>query len=285
MKKLGLALGGGGARGCAHVGVIKALTEADISIDFISGSSIGAVVGGVFASGDLEAFEKYLLDITWKDVVKHFDPGVPNQGLFKGNKVVKLLEKLISHKKFSQLSIPLIVVATNLETGEAVHIKRGSLIDAIRASISIPGIFTPFKQKSRFLIDGGVVNPMPVDVVCDMGADVVVGVDLNHQYILEKMRSQKKQKMAKNNIIEWLTPERPNIIDVIENSVYMMQNQITEKNISMNPPDILIRPALASANIFDFHKARSMIKVGYEKMKKEIPALKKLLAGNGDNHE
>lgn len=285
MKKLGLALGGGGARGCAHVGVIKALTEAEISIDCIAGSSIGSVVGGVFASGDMEEFERYLLEISWKDVVRHFDPGVPNRGLFKGNKVVKLLEKIITHQKFSELSIPLAVVATNLETGRAVHIKRGNVIDAIRASIAIPGIFTPFKKGSRFLIDGGVVNPMPVDVVREMGADVVIGVDLNHQYIKEKMRSKKKKQMAKNNIIEWLTPERPNIIDVIESSVFMMQNQITEKNVSMNPPDIMIRPILASANIFDFHRARSMIKVGHRKMEKEIPKLKKLLGGNEEKHE
>ena len=285
MRKLGLALGGGGARGCAHVGVIKALAEAGISIDCISGSSIGAVVGGVFASGDIEEFEKYLLEISWKDVVKHFDLGVPNQGLFRGNKVVKLLERIISHKRFSQLSIPLTVVATNLETGRAVHISRGNLIDAIRASIAIPGIFIPFKKGTHFLIDGGVVNPMPVDVVRRMGAEVVIGVDLNHQYIKEKTRSRKKRQMAKNHIIEWLTPERPNIIDVIESSVYMMQNQITEKNVKLNPPDILIRPSLGSANIFDFHKSRSMIKVGYKKMKNEIPKLQKLLIGKGENHE
>jgi NTE family protein len=285
MKKLGLALGGGGARGCAHVGVIKALKMADIRIDFISGSSIGSIVGAVCASGDIDEFENYLLKINWKDVVKHFDPGVPHQGLFKGNKVVKLLERIITHKKFSELSIPLTVVATNLETGQAVHINRGNVIDAIRASIAIPGIFTPFKKGSRFLIDGGVVNPMPVDVVRCMGADVVIGVDLNHEYIKEKLESRKKKKMARNNIIEWLTPERPNIIDVIESSVFMMQNQITAKNVELNPPDILIRPALGSANIFDFHKSRSMIKVGFKKMKKEIPKLKKLLSNNGEDYE
>ena len=229
MTKLGLALGGGGARGCAHVGVIKALTLAGIPVDYIAGSSIGSVVGGVFASGDMEEFENYLLQISWMDVVKHFDPGVPYQGLFRGHKVVKLLDKLITHKKFSELNIPLTVVATDLETGEAVHINRGKVIDAIRASIAIPGIFTPFKKGDQFLIDGGVVNPMPVDVVRHMGADVVIGVDLNHEYIKEKLRSKKKRQMARNNIIEWLTPERPNIIDVIESSVFMMQNQITEK--------------------------------------------------------
>jgi NTE family protein len=263
------------------VGIIRALQVAGLHIDYIAGTSIGSVVGGVFASGDMERFKNYLLRIKWTDVVKNFDPGVPHQGLFKGNKVVKLLGKLITHKRFSSLSIPLTVVATNLETGEEVLFNRGMVIDAIRASIAIPGIFTPLKKGQRYLIDGGVVNPVPVDVVRDMGADVVIGVDLNHGFMKEKLRTRRRRQLAKNNIVEWLTPDRPNIIDIIESSVFMMQNQITEKNISLNKPDILLRPVLDYARIFDFHKARDLIKEGFDCMEREIPRLKKLLEIEG----
>lgn len=277
MKKLGLALGGGGARGCAHIGIIKSLTSAGIRIDYIAGTSIGSVVGGAFASGDIERFEKYLLEVKWTDVVMHFDLGVPYLGLFKGNKLVKLLEQLITRKKFNQLNLPLLVVATNLDTGEEVRIGRGKVIDAIRASIAIPGIFTPFKKGKQYLIDGGVVNPMPVDAVREMGAEIVIGVDLSYEFTKEKLRYRKRKQLSKNPIVDWLTPDRPNIIDVIESSVFMMQRQITEKNIALHCPDILIRPALGSARIFDFHKARGMIEKGFEVMEKEIPGLKRLL--------
>jgi NTE family protein len=277
MKKLGLALGGGGARGCAHIGVIKSLTSAGIRIDYIAGTSIGSVVGGAFASGDIERFEKYLLEVKWTDVVKHFDLGVPYLGLFKGNKLVKLLEQLITRKKFNQLNLPFLVVATNLDTGEEVRIVQGKVIDAIRASIAIPGIFTPFKKGKQYLIDGGVVNPMPVDAVREMGAELVIGVDLSYEFIKENLRSRKRKQLSKNPIVDWLTPDRPNIIDVIESSIFMMQLQITEKNIALNSPDILIRPALGSARIFDFHKARGMIEKGFKVMEKEIPRLKRLL--------
>lgn len=277
MKKLGLALGGGGARGCSHIGIIKSLTSAGIKIDYLAGTSIGSVVGAALASGDIDRFEEYLLEVKWTDVVKYFDPGVPYRGLFKGNKLVKLLKELISRKKFTQLNQPLMVVATNLETGEEVRIDRGNVVDALRASIAIPGIFTPFKKGRQYLIDGGVVNPMPVDVVQNMGADVVIAVDLSYEFIKEKLKYKKRKELSKNPILDWLTPERPNIIDVIENAVFMMQLQITEKNIALNRPDILIRPALGSARIFDFHKAKGMIEKGFELMEKELPKLKRLL--------
>lgn len=272
-----MALGGGGARGCAHVGVIKALLSAGLDIRFIAGTSIGSVVGGVFASGDLEPFEQYLLGIKWTDVVKYFDPGVPYRGLFKGNKVVKLLDQLITRKEFKDLVIPFTAVATNLETGEEVRLNQGKVIDAIRASIAIPGIFTPLKKGRRFLVDGGVVNPVPVDVARQMGAEVVVAVDLNHEFIREKLHSRKRRHLERNHIVEWLTPERPNIIDIIENSVFMMQNEITEKKMELNRPDILIRPELGSARIFDFHRSKELINEGFACMNRAIPALKEIL--------
>ncbi len=276
-KKIGLALGGGGARGCAHIGVIKALQEAGIPIDYVAGTSIGSIVGAALASGDIKKFEDYLMGIKWNDVVKYFDPSVPHRGLFKGKSACKLLEQLLTHNDFKDLKIPFTAVATNLETSEEVRLNKGNVVDALRASISLPGIFVPFKRGNEYLVDGGVVNPMPVNVVRDMGADIVIGVDLNYEFIQEKLKSKRKKQLAKNKIHEWLTPERPNIIDVIESSVFIMQSQITEKNVAIYKPDILIHPVLGSAGLFDFHIAKRMIKEGYEQMKKQIPKVRKLL--------
>lgn len=276
-KKVGLALGGGGARGCAHVGVIKALIEAGIPIDYIAGTSIGAFVGGVFAAGDIDKLEKYLLKVRWKDVVKYMDPVLPKQGLFGGEKVRILADKMLINHTFDDTKIPFTAVATDLETGKEVHLKTGKISEAIRASIAIPGIFTPFKKDGKYLLDGGLVNPVPVNVVRKMGADMVIAVDLNHHFFKEQLRSKESIKNSKNKISEWFTPDWPNIIDVIAGSVFMMEDQLAEKNFVIDAPDILIRPKLEFARIFDFHHAKKLIDEGYRITKKQIPDIKKLL--------
>lgn len=273
IKKVGLALGGGGARGCAHIGVIKALQEAGIPIDFVAGTSIGALIGGIFAMGKIEEAEKILEKIRWQDVVKYFDPVIPKKGLFEGKKVVKLLEKILTQPDFRNARIPYIAVATDLLSGNEVHLKNGNIIDAIRASIAIPGIITPAKIKHRYLIDGGVTDPLPVNVVRDMGADIVIAVDLNHSFIKEKRYSG--ERFGKNKLVKWLSPKRPNIIDVIESSVFMMQDQLTQKNLLEYKPDFLIQPDLGATGIFDFHKAKKIILKGYLQARKISKKIKK----------
>lgn len=279
-KKLGLALGGGGARGCAHIGVIKAIEEAGISIDCIAGTSIGSFIGGVFATGNLKKLEKILIETKWKDVIKNFDPVIPKKGFFEGKKFEKLLNQIISKPDFKNIQVPYAAIATDLLSGEEVVIKSGNIIKGIRASVAIPAMITPAKIKNRYLIDGGVVNPLPVNVVQKMGADVIVAVDLNRQFVMEKKKAktQKRKKIPlRGKIANWLRPEYPNIIDVIENSIFLMQDQLTQKNLLTHKPDFLIQPNLGSAGIFDFHKAKGMIDEGYQQAQKIIPKLKKLL--------
>jgi NTE family protein len=272
-KKIGLALGGGGARGCAHIGVIKTLLEAGIKIDYISGTSIGSLIGGIFAAGKMDELEKILLKTRWQDVVKHFDPVIPKKGLFEGKKIVKLLEKILGKSKIKNLSIPYVAVATDMITGKETHIKEGNVVDAIRASIAIPGIITPMKSKNRYLIDGGVTNPLPVNVVRKMGADIVIAVDLNHSFLKKRRYSNSNYK--KNIFIKWFTPERPNIIDVIESSIFVMEDELTQKNLITHKPDFLIQPGLGTTSIFDFHEAKKLIKEGYNETKKIIKDIKK----------
>ncbi len=274
MKKIGLALGGGGARGCAHIGVIKALTEAKIPIDFIAGTSIGSFIGGVYSAGDIKMLEEFLVKIKWKDVVKYLDPVLPKRGFFEGAKFRKIIEQLIPKPDFKYARIPYIAVATDLMTGKEVRIKSGSITDAIRASIAIPAIFTPFKKGNQHLVDGGVINPLPVSVVRDMGADIVIAVDLNHSFLKEK---SKPKKTNQEKFLKWVTPDWPTIIDVIENSVFVMQDEITQKNLTLYKPDILLQPVLGASSIFDFHHAKQLIDVGYRVAKKQIPDIKKML--------
>lgn len=277
MKKIGLALGGGGARGCAHVGVIRALQEAGIKIDFVAGTSIGALVGGIYASGGIDTLEDYLLQIKWSDVVKQFDPVIMKNGLFEGKKVVKLLNQMLGKKTFKSCQTPFVAVATDLTTGEEVHLKTGRLDSAIRASISLPAIFTTVKKGKYQLMDGGLVNPLPVNVLRQMGADTVIAIDLNHEYIKERRKRKIKPRSNKLNVIKWLKPAYPNMIDVIEGSVFLMQDQVTQKNLEKYPADLLLNLQLGSASLFDFHKAKELIEAGYLQMKKGIYNFEQLL--------
>ncbi|MEA3328129.1 MAG: patatin-like phospholipase family protein [Candidatus Omnitrophota bacterium] len=197
--KIGLALGSGAARGLAHVGVLKALTEEDISIDMIAGSSMGALIGACYArEGKIDDFEEIVLKIGWKQLARLADPNLALlfKGVIHGKKVKELLTPLIGNIEFKDLKIPLAVVAADANTGEEVIIKKGSVIEAVRASISIPAIFTPVKIKGRFLMDGGVVNPIPVSVVKNMGATFVIACNTIHKPQRRKsFGSIKKQRL------------------------------------------------------------------------------------------
>lgn len=274
-KKLGLALGGGGARGCAHVGVIKALEEAGIPIDYIAGTSIGAFIGGVYAGGDIHELENYLIKIKWKDVIKHLDPVIPRRGLLGGKKIVNLVERLIHYNDFKKTRLPFIAVATELASGKEIHLTKGKISDAIGASVAIPGIITPFKKGKQYLVDGGVVNPLPVNVVQKMGADIVIAVDLNHYFIKEKLN--KRYRTPKNRLAKIFGSNWPNIFDVLESSLFLMEDKLSEKNLEIYKADVLIRPKLESTSIFDFHYAKRLIDEGYRVTKKQIPKIKRLL--------
>jgi len=173
-KKIGLALGSGSARGLAHIGVIKALDEAGIRVDYIAGTSAGAVVGAVYASGRINSLENVVLQLDWKKIVYFFDVVFPKSGLIDGNKITDFIRNHVDEKNIEDLPLPFCAVSTDLATGNEVAIQEGDLIEAVRASISIPGIFTPVKKNDITLVDGGLVNPVPVSVVREMGAGFVI---------------------------------------------------------------------------------------------------------------
>jgi NTE family protein len=177
--KIGYALGGGGARGLAHIGVLKVLEEHGIRPDIVAGTSMGSIVGALYSGGLTPGeIEKLALGLDWKKLVNLVDVTLPISGLLKGNRVVSLLRSIMGDMTFSQLKCDFASVATNIINGEQVVLRDGSLIEAIRASISIPGIFTPVAVEGRYLVDGGLINTVPVSVCRDMGAEYVIGVNV-----------------------------------------------------------------------------------------------------------
>lgn len=310
MKTLGLALGSGGARGWAHIGVIKALKNAQIPISYVAGSSIGAFVGGVFAAGELKTLEAFVRELNWKMMLSYFDLVFPNQGLLDGNKIYNLLNDQIKTLQIEDAEVPFCCVATDLISGQEVRLRSGLMADAIRASISMPGVFTPFRKNDLYLGDGGIVNPVPVNVVREMGADVVLAVNLNHNFLsevadannveeaedesldipetttdlqfIETLRSQYNilTENLKTKLENWLPTEKAkiNIFDIIGTTINIMEQKVTRLNLEVDPPEILIEPDLCKFGIFDFHQADMIIDEGYQRTRKCIPKLRKLLA-------
>lgn len=290
-KRIGLALGAGAARGWAHIGVLRAFQEVGIPVDYVAGTSIGALVGGFFAAGEINSLEKLALHLDWKDIIAFFDVVFPKAGLIDGKKVTQLLQKHIPQSKIEELSLPFAAVATDIVTGQEVILDKGNIIEAIRASISIPGIFTPVKIGGQILVDGGVVNPVPVSVVQNMGAEVVIAVNLIPALPTMK-KIQKKQESASHGINlnqlkekikdlgfpqlkKWASKEPlPNIFEIILSSIYIMEQQITRYRLSVNKPKLIIQPNVEDIGFLDFHRAAEAIPEGYKAAMGEIVKIK-----------
>jgi NTE family protein len=252
--KIGLALSSGAAKGFAHIGVLKVLKEEQIPIDFLAGSSMGSFVGVFFANGiDLEVLEHLAVHLSYKHWV---DLSYPRLGFMNGEKIMELIQLLTQRKNLEDLPIPTAVVATDLITGKPVVFREGPIDTAVRASISIPGIFEPVPWKDTLLVDGGVVDRLPISLVREMGADFVIAVDvlsLNHH------RTQIR-----------------NFFDVITQTLGIMEREILlSKKITA---DFLIRPPVGDLSPTAFHRAKEFIRRGEEEARAQIGKLKSLLA-------
>jgi len=284
--RLGLALGSGAARGLAHIGVIRALQERNIRIDCVAGTSIGALIGAAFCAGNLEPLARDFTSFDWKRVASLLDPVFPRSGLIDGQKVTAFLRAYVPFRNIEDLPLPFCAVATDMLTGEEVVIGRGDLIEAVRASIAVPGMLTPVRSNGRLLVDGGLVNPVPVKTTRAMGADRVVAVDLNHDFVEKRLARlqpsagpradergasrlldalQSVSSPAAAQLSAWLHREpAPGIIDVLMGSLTIMQARVTEANLERDRPDLLIRPPLGDVRFMDFDRAAATISSGYE---------------------
>lgn len=291
---VGLALGSGAARGWSHIGVIRALEEAGIRPDVVAGASVGAAVGAAYVAGKLDAYETFALGLDRRQVVSYFDLSFRG-GLIKGRKVFDFLHSDLPDQAIENLDRPFAAVATDVMRGQEVWLRRGRLLDAVRASTAIPGIVTPVRIDDRWLIDGGVVNPVPVSVCRALGADVVIAVDLNTtlltKYFDERQRPappppppvvvplpvegeertwQRAMRDMASELQEWIAGTRrrdkqdlpPSMFEVMGATIDIMTLRITRSRMAGDPPEVLIAPRLPEFVMFDFHRAREAIEEG-----------------------
>ncbi len=200
--KNALVLGSGAARGITHVGVINALEDHHFRPDIVVGTSMGAVVGAAYAAGRLSEFSGFMQNIDWKSILTYCDFSFPQQGLLDGNKIMNQLTELIGDIQFSDLSIPLYAVATDMKSGEPVVFKEGSVVEALRASFSVPGIFKPAYLNDHWYLDGGIVAPLPVKQALDLGAGNIIAVDLNHHQIQRNSRPRRIKGFDRKDILK-----------------------------------------------------------------------------------
>ena len=267
-KKVGLALSGGAARGLAHVGVLRVLQNESIPIDLIAGTSAGAVIGAGYAwDQDMARITREALDADWKKMAPLIDLSLPKSGFIKGKKVQELIAGYVGGNiKFSDLKIPFACVATDIDTGEEIVIDSGSLPEALRASISIPGIFTVVKYEGRYLVDGGLTTPVPVEVVSDMGADFIIAVNVNPD-VTDRLGKTSQKRVAAR--------KEPNIFQIMMQSVYITTYSLARS--SLENADVVIEPDLAHINAGDFNRARELVTRGRQAAEEAVPEIKRKL--------
>jgi len=272
--KVGLALSGGGARGLAHIGVLKVLEREGIPVDFLAGTSMGGIIAASYAAGlspEFMAAEAQRMG-QLRNLITLMDRSLPRLGLFEGQKVQEYLAKHLGDITFDELKIPLALMAVDLETGEEVVLRTGRVVDAVRATISLPGVFAPFRLDGRLLVDGGILNNLPADVVREMGADVVIAVDVGAR--LEEMPrflEAEEKRLPLTQI--------PLIIETLRRTVGIMEGRISAQKLAQARPDVLIRPELNDDfGLFaGFNQATECIAAGKEAAVAAIPDIRQAL--------
>jgi NTE family protein len=280
-KTVSLVLGSGGARGLAHIGVIKWLEENNFEIKSITGCSIGSLIGGVYAAGKLDKLETWMLSINKLDIASLLDLSWGSGGIFKGDKIINTLIGFLEDIQIENLSIPFTAVAADIVTEKEVWINTGSLFDAIRASISLPLFFTPVKYKGNILIDGGVLNPVPIAPTFNNDTDLTISVNLGGALL--KDNNEAKNEVDKNKggikfqqgIKKFIQSfdkkdKEPGIknwgmYDVADKAFDTMQSTIARLKIASYPPDVNIEIARNACGTLEFDRAAEIIKLGYKK--------------------
>lgn len=254
-RKVGLALGAGAVRGLAHVGVLQVLQEEKIPIDLITGTSIGSMIGAFYAAGtDIYLLGKLAQELQWKQLV---DLNFCRNGLINGKEIFGFIRLLTQNKEFSQLNIPFAAVATDLRSGEEVILREGLVAEAVRASISLPGIFIPLELEGRLLVDGGLVSRLPVRAAKELGADIVIGVDLPTD----------------------LTANRTtNIMEIILQTITIMDCEINR--LKATQADLIITPAVEEVALTALHRSEECVELGRKAALEALPQINQLLAEN-----
>jgi NTE family protein len=301
---VGLALGSGAARGWSHIGVLEELARLGIAPDIICGSSVGAAVGAAYAAGRLETLDAWARRLDRRKVWRYLDVKlVTGGGFLEGRRLMDYFRERMGDILIEKLAKPFAAVATDLVTGREVWFRQGSVLDAVRASIAIPGIFVPVKLDGRWLVDGGLANPVPVSLCRAMGADVVIAVNLNGD-ILSRHREViafagktngngnghsaeatllSKWARSKNGaasfMAQWFKPNEPTpgLFNVLSASLNIMQDHITRSRMAGDPPEVVLAPRLANIGLLDFDRAKDAIEEGRACVHRALPALEDAL--------
>ena len=284
-KTVSLILGSGGARGFAHIGVIEWLLDNNYNIRSIAGSSMGALVGGVYAAGELPTFKQWILALTRTDVIRFLDFSFSSEGLFKGERIISVLKELVGEHEIENLPINFTAVAADIERQKEIWLSDGPLFDAIRASIAVPTIFTPHDYRGMRLLDGGLLNPVPVMPTLRDRNDLTIAVNLNasnnHQSHSEREVMETDEMRGSRNpyhqrVLDFIETMqrgvkkpangRLNMLELVSSSFETMQNALSTIKIAASPPDVLIEIPRSASRAFEFHRGRTLIELGYEKM-------------------
>ena len=300
--RIGLALGGGAARGWAHIGVLRALEEAGLKVGIIAGTSIGAVVGGCYAAGKLDELEAFVRILTPRSVLRFIDLDLGGGGLMSGTRLRRTLDRDLTGIQIEDLSSTFVAVATEIGTGREVWLNRGPLVNAIRASYALPGMFRPIQINGRWLMDGAFVNPVPVAVCRAYGASLVIAVNLHHSGVsrtaLTPLEATATETLAEPKPLAPPEPQPflrrgipmlrnirhqvfgkgngesvPGISRVLLEAFNVTQDRIARARLAGDPPDLTITPRLGPMGLFDFHKAKFAIAEGYEATRRQLDEL------------
>ncbi len=300
-KRVGLALGSGGARGWAHLGVLQALRERDVHVDFVAGTSMGAVVGAFLAARREDVLRELAENLDWRRLRQFFwEISMSRSGLTDGRRLLEETRHLLGVREFRELDLPFRAVATDLDTGSEVVLSSGNLLQALRASISIPGLFSPVRMGRRLLVDGGLVNPVPVGVARAMGAQVVIAVDVSQGIAPEEKSAgrpakepeaprgplalpepaageeragplraverflgeiEKKARRLRATVAE--AASRPAVTDVLVRSVRIAEARIALARRLAEPPDLLVEPKVGKIGTLEFQRAKEAVAIGH----------------------
>ena len=297
---IGIALGGGAARGWAHIGVLKTLMDAGLEPDIVAGTSIGAVAGACYVTGRLQALEDFAAALTRRRVFGFLDFNFAGSGLITGQRLSSRLENHLQDVTIERLERKFVAVATELGTGHEVWLNKGSLVKALQASFALPGIFRPVKINGRWLIDGALVNPVPVSVCRALGARIVIAVNLSSDSVAKGSIIHDQEVLADvpmppdealpgtngraaihllHRQIFGKSDGAPGISAVMMDAINITQDRIARSRLAGDPPDVIIAPKVGSIGLFDFHRAGEAMEQGARAAEKQIDELKALIGG------
>lgn len=281
-----LALGGGAARGWAHIGVLRALDEAGIEVSMIAGTSIGALVGGCYLAGKLDELEEFARGLTRRRIVGWLDLTFGGSGLFGGMKLTARMQEHMSGLRIEDLTRPFVAVATEIKTGNEIWLTGGSLITAMRASYALPGVFEPVPCNGRLLADGALVNPVPVSVCRSYEQPIVVAVNLHYglfgrsaviKHRAEQTAADRNEHADDHLLAATPTSEiRLGVTGAVVEAFNIIQDRIARARLAGDPPDISLNPRLIDIGLSEFHRADEAIRIGYESTRTRIDELVQL---------